>query len=86
MKPKVYIIYPVEAVGSIQSYVTTCDCNGMSYFSFQSDIPWTVDNANDIEEKPEAEPRCQWRCRRIGISHHFFLSYWLDLTRCYDTE
>ncbi len=35
MKPKVYIAYPDEAVGSIQSYVPAYDCNGSSGFLYR---------------------------------------------------
>ena len=33
--------------------------------SIQTIQPKTADYANDIEEKPKAEPRCHWRCWRI---------------------
>ena len=49
----------------------TYDCKRDGHVFDEDKSPETADNANDIEEKPQAEPRCHWRCRRIDEADIF---------------
>lgn len=49
-------------------------------------MPQTADNANDIEEEPQAEPRCHWRCQRIGYRRIIVIAHRQNHTRCPGTE
>ena len=74
MKPKAVKDNSEIFFGSFSHKCQPMTVKEPSKYAIQTSSPKTADDANDIEEKPQAEPRCHWRCRCIGAAEKSPLS------------